>query len=136
MFWDSSALVPCLVPELSSVEMTALLAGDGAITVWWATRAECLSALEAKRRNPSSPLPMQIYTTARQRLASLVASAAEVQPASKLRERAEEYLTRHPLRTADALQLAAAFVSGLREIACLDQSLALAARAEGFAVLP
>ena len=34
MFWDSSALVPYLVPEARSAELTALLGGDAAAVIW------------------------------------------------------------------------------------------------------
>lgn len=50
-------------------------------------------------------------------------------------------LASHPLRAADALQLAAALVwargqPGGHEIVCLDDRLASAALLEGFTVLP
>jgi hypothetical protein len=57
-----------------------------------------------------------------------------------IREAAARFLRVHPLRAADALQLAAAFAAAERrpaslEIVTLDDRLANAARKEGFAVL-
>ena len=136
MFWDSSALVPCLVPERRSADMTALIAADAAVTIWWGTPLECLSALEAKRREVAAPLGAPLYTNALARLAAIVASASKVTPADPLRTRAEQCLKRYPLRAADALQLAAALLSGQRELVTLDVRLAEAARAEALIVLP
>lgn len=78
MFWDSSALVPCLVPEVRSQEMTALLTRDRTITVWWASGVECVSALERKRRDRAYPLPHHVYTTGRQRLTAILTVADQV----------------------------------------------------------
>lgn len=64
----------------------------------------------------------------------------EVLPGEDVRSHAAGLLRRHPLRAADALQLAAALVwagspaSG--EIVVLDQRLATAARLEGLTVRP
>jgi hypothetical protein len=64
-----------------------------------------------------------------------------VQPTEVLRRRAERIIAVHPLRSADALQLAGALVwaqhfpQGL-EVVCLDRNLREAASKEGFTVLP
>lgn len=136
MFWDSSALVPCLVPEIRSQEMTALLSEDMTITVWWATRVECVSALERKRRDPAYPLPHHVYTTGRQRLTAILTVADQVESSAQLQDRAILYLEQYPLRAADALQLAATYVSHHPTVVCLDDRLRAAAEAEGFIVLP
>jgi predicted nucleic acid-binding protein len=57
-----------------------------------------------------------------------------------VREAAVRFLRVHPLRAADALQLAAAFVAAERrpsslEVVTLDDRLAVAARKEGFALI-
>lgn len=136
MFWDSSALVPCFVPESRSSETTALLSTDTVITIWWATPVECSSALEAKQRHPREVLPTPIYTSAYQRLADVVAAADHVQPVDQVRDQATEYLKQHPLRAADALQLAAALVAHQPTFVTLDERLRKAAEVEGFIVLP
>jgi hypothetical protein len=63
----------------------------------------------------------------------------EVDPSESVREVAIRFLRVHPLRSADALQLAAAFVAAQRrpaslELVTLDDRLGAAARKEGFAV--
>jgi predicted nucleic acid-binding protein len=57
-----------------------------------------------------------------------------------VRESATRFLRVHPLRAADALQLAAAFIAAERrppslEVITLDERLADAARKEGFALV-
>ena len=49
-FWDSSAIVPLIVAETSSVAVRALLADDSEVVVWWSTEIECLSALARRER--------------------------------------------------------------------------------------
>jgi hypothetical protein len=57
-----------------------------------------------------------------------------------VRRTAERLLRTHPLRAADALQLAAALIAADHDptslaIVCLDERLRVAARREGFIVL-
>jgi predicted nucleic acid-binding protein len=70
----------------------------------------------------------------------LAAAWHEIDPSDAIRETAIRFLRVHPLRAADALQLAAAFIGAERrpaslEIVTLDDRLATAARREGFNVL-
>jgi len=73
-------------------------------------------------------------------LAALFRECSEILPSEPVRQRAQRLLRTHPLRAADALQLAAALVwahespAGL-EFVCLDQNLREAASREGFKVL-
>ena len=65
---------------------------------------------------------------------------AEIAPSARLRQTAERLLRVHPLRAADALQLAAAIVAAdgdpeTMAFMTLDERLALAARREGFPVV-
>jgi uncharacterized protein len=74
------------------------------------------------------------------RLAQLTASWQEVEASDLVRETAVRLLRVHPLRAADSLQLAAAFVVAegrppTLELVTLDDRLALAAQQEGFAVI-
>jgi uncharacterized protein len=74
------------------------------------------------------------------RLAQLTASWQEVEASDLVRETAVRLLRVHPLRAADGLQLAAAFVAAegrpaTLELVTLDDRLALAAQREGFAVI-
>jgi predicted nucleic acid-binding protein len=64
----------------------------------------------------------------------------EVDSSDPVREAAVRFLRVHPLRAADALQLAAAFIAAERrpsslEIVTLDERLAAAARKEGFVLI-
>jgi predicted nucleic acid-binding protein len=100
---------------------------------------ECLSALYRRHREGS--LPPAAIAQALDRLKALVADVDIVAPTTPLRERAGRLLAGHPLRSADALQLAAALVWCDESpqgdaFVCLDDRLAEAARREGFTVLP
>jgi uncharacterized protein len=64
----------------------------------------------------------------------------EVDPSDSIREAAVRFVRVHPLRAADALQLAAAFIAAERRpsslnVVTLDDRLATAARKEGFVVI-
>lgn len=139
MFWDSSALIPSLVPESRSATIASLLRSDPEVVLWWASPVECQSALY--RRHRKEPMPFAVLTEALRRLSGLVEGADSVTPTNKLRDRTGRLLAAHPLRAADALQLAAALVwcdeapQGDRFV-CLDERLREAARREGFSVLP
>jgi predicted nucleic acid-binding protein len=137
-FWDASAIAPLLVAEESTRRLQALAAKDAAMLVWWGSAVECISALARLERN--SALNARAMTLALQRLRQLTAGWHEVDPSDEIRETAARFLRVHPLRAADALQLAAAFAAAERrpaslEIVTLDDRLANAARKEGFAVL-
>ena len=72
--------------------------------------------------------------------ASILDHLDEVEPTSLVRENAIRFLRVHPLRAADALQLAAAFVAAERrpaslQVLTLDERLAEAMRKEGFALV-
>jgi len=116
-----------------------LIKSDEDIVVWWATRAECLSALSRRRRE--GVLDNNSELKAKAILSALSEEWSEVQPSEPVRQRAERLLAVHPLRAADAFQLAAALLwaqenpQGL-EIVCLDQNLREAGHKEGFTLLP
>jgi uncharacterized protein len=138
-FWDSSAILPLCVKEQNTDRIAELLALDGDMVVWWATRIECVSAVA--RRYREHIFSAKARDQALSIITALAGSWSEVLPTEALRLRAERLLMVHPLRAADALQLAAALVwaeaapQGL-EFASLDQHLSEAAAREGFAVLP
>jgi predicted nucleic acid-binding protein len=137
-FWDSSAIVPLLVAEPSSVSVLREYASDPEVIAWWATEAECVSALARLERDGS--LPSAAMTEALGRLAALAAAWREVQPVASIRVTAIRLLRVHPLRTADALQLAAAVAASeghpsTLAVVTLDERLAQAAEREGFAIV-
>jgi uncharacterized protein len=138
-FWDSSALIPILIAEPNSKRMISLLEQDREFWIWWATRTECLSGLH--RRGRAGDLSGKDVEAAGQRLALLDRAAATVLPSESVRSRADRLLAAHPLRAADAFQLAAALVASEESpvsipFVTLDERLAEAARKEGFPVLP
>ena len=134
-FWDSSALIPLLVPEVMSRSIQKLFDGDPIIVAWWVTEIECTSAIARHQR--LGQLREELAAEAFGRLSALRAGWHEVEPSEEIRESAKRLLRVHDLRTADALQLAAAFfVAEARpstlEFLSLDERLLSAARREGF----
>jgi predicted nucleic acid-binding protein len=138
-FWDASALIPLCLDELQTASLRKLAEEDEAIVAWWATAVECYSAFARLRREDL--LTTTEEEQARAVLTALAAEWTEIEPSRVVREQAGRALLLHPLRAADALQLAAALVWSRGQTAghhfvCLDQRLREAARREGFAVLP
>jgi hypothetical protein len=137
-FWDASAIVPLLVMEPTTETMQAIVAEDPALLVWWATEVECASALARLEREGA--LEASAATAAFDRLKHVAGAWHEIDPSDAVRESAVRFLRVHPLRTADALQLAAAFVVAERrpsslEVVTLDDRLAAAAGKEGFVLV-
>lgn len=137
-FWDSSAVVPLLVSEAASAAVGAELRRDPVMLVWWATTVECVSALA--RRERDELLDAAGMAVAVERLDATAAAWREVLPTSSVRRTAVRLLRIHPLRAADALQLAAAVVASSGDqralpFVTLDERLALAAQREGFGVV-
>jgi predicted nucleic acid-binding protein len=137
-FWDTSAIVPLLVPGPRTKRLEAELREDPAVAVWWGTIVECASAVarlerEGRLTEPASRIAMDRAAAAR-------AGWIEVPPVDRAREQAMRMLRVHPLRAADALQLGAALLlanlspASLPFVTC-DVQLADAARREGFPVI-
>jgi hypothetical protein len=136
-YWDSSAVIPLLVKEEHTPHRKEQLEDDPRMTVWWACRLECSSALN--RLNREGSLDGEGLAQALRALETLADSWYEVQPTSELRARAMRLLRVHPLRAADAVQLAAALIATSEDPSYLpfltvDDRLREAARREGFAV--
>ncbi|HEX3247229.1 MAG TPA: type II toxin-antitoxin system VapC family toxin [Chloroflexota bacterium] len=138
-FWDASVVVPLLLDEPRSAEVGAIRQTDPDIVVWWGTRIECWSAIS--RRVREGLLSGDERAATIELFGHFFSWVTEIQPAEQLRLRAERLLSVHPLRAADALQLAAALIwsdDRTRDIAfvCLDARLREAAVREGFSVCP
>ena len=134
-YWDASGIVPLLVRQASTEDMERLLAQDPVMVTWWGTPVECLSALMRLVRE--GRMSAEGMRNAERRLLELRNGWDEVLPGEACRRTAERMLRVHPLRAADALQLAAALIAtdhdpGRMEIVCLDQRLSEAAAKEGF----
>ena len=138
IFWDASAVVPLLVGEPTTAQMQALAGRDPDMLVWWGSEVECVSALARLER--AAALDGRAMALACDRLKLLADGWHEIEPSEIVRENAVRFLRVHPLRAADALQLAAAFVAAEQRptslvMITLDERLASAARKEGFGVL-
>jgi uncharacterized protein len=107
-FWDTSALLPLCVDEPESVGVKGLLRHDPSMVVSWASIIECWSALARRRRE--GVLQTSDEESARTFLRTLQESWIEVLPSEDIRARAGRLLRLHPIRSADAVQLAAALV--------------------------
>ena len=137
-FWDSSAIVPLLLKEPATAGMQSLAARDAGMLVWWASQVECASALARLERDGA--LDEAPAAAAFDRLKQIAAGWHEVEAGDAIREAAIRFLRVHPLRAADALQLAAAFIAADRqpsslELVTLDDRLAAVARKEGFVLV-
>ena len=136
-FWDASALVPLVVKEPTTSDMERLLAADPHVAVWTLTSVEIASAIYRRWHLDRKEVSREASEILLEELASRWVNISEVARAAS---RAMALLRQHPLRAADALQLAAAEIAmedyPSIPFVTLDSRLAIAARAEGFSVLP
>lgn len=137
-FWDTSAIVPLLVREADTDVRESQLKQVLEIITWWGTHVECVSAL--CRREREGVLSSEAIQAAMVRLNELNLQWLIVSPSQVILSRAERLLKVHPLRAADAMQLAAALLAVREEpedstFYTADDRLAQAAQKEGFIVL-
>ncbi len=137
-YWDSSALVPLMIAEAATAQRRALVGTDPGIMTWWGSSVECASALHRLDRERRLGATQMLRSFGQ--LQRLSGAWREVEPSERLRSRAVRLLGVHPLRAADALQLAAALVAAeedptVLDFVCGDARLSEAARREGFTVL-
>lgn len=137
-FWDTSGLVPLLFEQEATAVVRPLFEADPDTVAWWGTAIECASAAARLRREGVLSVAGEDRVLAQ--LAVLADGWIEVSPSAELRRQAQRLVRVHPLRAADAIQLAAALVwagpSPAGAFVTFDERLALAARLEGFEVLP
>lgn len=136
-YWDSSALVSLLVEEAETADRLELLEGDPSIVTWWGSQVECASALNRLHRERA--IDAVELDQRLERLRSFAATWVEIAARERVRARALRLLRIHPLRSADAMQLAAALVAcredpATLDFVCSDTRLLQAARREGFPV--
>ncbi|MEQ1856825.1 MAG: type II toxin-antitoxin system VapC family toxin [Longimicrobiales bacterium] len=135
-FWDSSAIVPLILEQPLSARSRELLDEDQDVVMWWGTPLECASAFARLRREGAlSPSDEAALVG---RLERLRLGWHEMVPGDQVRTQALRVLRLHPLRAADALQLAAALEwagapSG-ESFITFDERLGAAAALEGFVV--
>jgi predicted nucleic acid-binding protein len=138
-FWDSSAILPLLVAESGTAEMRTLYEAHPEMVAWWGAPVECTSALARLERE--GKLDATSVGRAQRQLKFLQDQWHEVQPVELVRQTAQRLLRVHPLRAADALQLASAVVVCDHRpqtwgFVCLDDRLSAAAEREGFQLRP
>jgi predicted nucleic acid-binding protein len=138
-FWDSSALVPLIVSEKETDYCLKTLSGDQEMLIWCLSKVEVISALcrmvRYKKFSESD------FNKAKKQFNELIQRAYEVKAIEKVRNRALRLLEVHPLRAADACQLASALVATQEDpdrlsILSFDERLKSAAAKEGFDVNP
>jgi predicted nucleic acid-binding protein len=137
-FWDTSAIVRLLVADSASAAVLSEYELDPEVIAWWATEAECVSALARVERDGN--LTAASMAEGLRRLDGLSRAWREVQPVIAVRTTAIRLLRVHPLRTGDALQLGAAIVASENhpaslQIVTLDEVLAQAGEREGFSIV-
>lgn len=137
-YWDASALVPLVVAEPKSGATRRWLEDDASIVTWAWTRVELVSAVE--RRARQGQITRAQRRACLDRFTALAADWDEVADLHSVRARAIPILARHPIRAADAAQLAAALLVAEDDPAsltfvCLDERLSAAAELEGLRVL-
>ena len=130
--------MPALGAQPDPEGRTALLGQDRDVTTWWASKVECSAALFRLRREEI--VDERELTQLLRKLESFLEACVEIEAAEEVRRRAIRLMRSHPLRAADALQLAAALVACREEPASLsfvsgDRRLRTAAEKEGFTVL-
>jgi uncharacterized protein len=138
-FWDASAVVPLLMEERWTEELRDLLSRDRDIAAWWGTRVEGVSAI--RRRERAGEIEARAAAEALALLDQFASGWVDVQPSDAIRPNAERLLAVHPLRAADAFQLAAAAawrrdLTRSAAFVCLDDRLRDAAAREGFDPVP
>ena len=136
-FWDSSALVPLCVREITSRQAQSHLRKLMPV-VWWGSGVEVHSAIARLHR--SGKLKDAEKQGALARLDLLSRGWREILPGDSLRDLANQLLDIHELRAADSLQLAAALTwcqqrPARRTFVCGDEHLSRAAVSAGFSVL-
>ena len=138
-FWDASAILPLCIQEPQTEKVQEFIKQDSELVVWWGTLIEGYSAFSRLRRE-------EVWTSEEELQSRLLLTRLselwmEVQPSNLVRDQAARVLLLHPLRAAEALQLAAALVwsggqTASLEFVCLDHRLREAASREGFLVVP
>jgi uncharacterized protein len=135
---DTSGLVPLLAEQEASAELRRLFGRDHDVAAWWGTPVEWASAAARLRRGELFTLNDEDAFLAL--LARLRTGWPGILPSERLRDGAVRLLRTHSIRAADALQLGAAvnWAGPSRDgaVVTLDERLGLAARIEGFRVLP
>jgi predicted nucleic acid-binding protein len=104
-FWDASALISLCVIQGTTPRVVSLYKDYQAV-IWWAAPVEIASALARLVR--TREISSGDCAKARRVAAALAEEWSVVQPSNGLRSRATQLVERYDLKSADAMQLAAA----------------------------
>ena len=132
-------MVPLISGQAFSATVNGLLGEDSEMVVWWGTQVECAVAISRLRREGN--LDDESEGQSRIALDVLATDWTEIEPTEDVRISASLLSRNHPLKAADASQLAAAlrWCEGDTQDAnfvCLDNRLRRAVQEEGFGVFP
>lgn len=140
-FWDTSALLPLYIQEKTTAVVRKIKEklSDDEFVLSVLTPVEFFSALCRMYRE--GKMTREVLNESFERFNLMVESSQVVSDIDAISTSALRALRVHPLRSADALQLAAALLACLGEpslhtFVTLDSKLAEAAAKEGFNVLP
>lgn len=136
-FWDSSAIVALIADEPLAPVARGVLEADERMSAWWGTSVECVAAVARQERDAG--IDVDRAAELLRRLDALAAQWYEVSPGRRVKVIARRLLRVHPLKAADALQLAAAVAvaedePGLIGFVSFDAKLNAAASREGFSL--
>ena len=134
-FWDSSAVLALIADEPLAPVARRVLEADERMAAWWGTSVECVAAVARQERDAG--IDVDRAAELLRRLDALAAQWYEVAPGRRIKMIARRLLRVHPLKAADALQLAAAVAvaedePGLIGFVSFDAKLNEAAGREGF----
>lgn len=137
-FWDTSALLPLVIHEATSAAMISFFDQNEPVCIWTLTPIEAASALQRLYREKR--LAAKELETAMAHFDQIFKGCLVIKNVERVKSRALRLLRLHSLKSADALQLAAALVSSQEEpqnhhFVTLDKRLKEAAHLEGFLVL-
>jgi hypothetical protein len=127
------------IEQAATARVRELYAADAAVIAWVLSDVEIQSAL--RRLEREGAITSRALREAVRHFDTLWDGVHVIDAVGPVRLRAKRLLGVHPLRAADAVQLAAALTAvyddpRAMEFACLDARLAQAADREGFAVVP
>lgn len=139
IFWDTSALLPAFVLEPTSQVIQKLYVEWPTKTIWTLTPVEVIAALARLEREQK--ITPQAKQEIRNHFEFVLPTFDLIGDIEIVKNRAYKIVNIHPLKSSDALQLAAALVACLdnpwgHHFLTLDKELSQAALKEGFRVLP
>jgi hypothetical protein len=130
--------VPLLLEQAATPRVRDLFEADPVVVAWWGTPVEIVSAAARLRRE--GMLTVANEDRVLELMRTLQNGWIEVAPSEEVRQQAQRLLRVHPLRAADAFQLAAALVwagpSSDATLVTFDERLARTARLEAFTIAP